>query len=320
MNILVTGAAGYIGSNFSFEISKKFKNFKIITIDNINDYYSKKIKLLRVSKLKKNKNIEFYKLDICNKKKIEFLFKKYNFKEVYHFAAQAGVRYSEINPQAYIDSNITGFVNIISACINYKIKKFFYASSSSVYGDNKDFPLKENSNLKPKSFYALSKKFNEEIAQIYFKNYNFKSVGLRFFTVIGEAGRPDMLINKYLNRAFNNNSFFLNNNGKGVRDFTYVKDVTQILLKLRKLNIVRNEIYNICSNKPESLVKVIKILKKNSPKFKIEIGSKQKIDVYKTHGDNSKIKRIIKKLKFKNFDLALMSTIEWYKKNHNLLK
>ena len=174
MNILITGAAGYIGSNFSFEISKKFKNFKIITIDNINDYYSKKIKLLRVSKLKKNENIKFYKLDICNKKKIEFLFKKYNFKEVYHFAAQAGVRYSEINPQAYIDSNITGFVNIISACINYKIKKFFYASSSSVYGDNKDFPLKENSNLKPKSFYALSKKFNEEIAQIYFKNYNFK--------------------------------------------------------------------------------------------------------------------------------------------------
>ena len=320
MNILVTGAAGYIGSNFSFEISRKYKNYKIITLDNINNYYNKKIKNIRVIELKKLKNVKFLKLDICNKKKINSLFKKYKFQEVYHFAAQAGVRYSEINPQAYIDSNITGFLNIINASKDAKVKKFFYASSSSVYGDNNKFPLKEHYDLKPKSLYALSKKLNEDIAKIFFQNYNFKSIGLRFFTVIGETGRPDMLINKYLGKAFNKHKFFLNNNGKGIRDFTYINDVTNALLKLRNSSIKANEVYNICSNRPESLKKVLKILKENSPKFKITKKGKQKLDVFKTHGDNSKLRKVLKTIKFKNLEYALMSTIKWYRKNHKLLK
>lgn len=318
MTILVTGAAGFIGNNFSIQLADSKKNTTIIGIDNINNYYSKKIKNLRIKRLKTKKNIKFYKLDLQNEKKLKSLFKKYKFTEVYNFAAQAGVRYSLENPKAYVESNIVGFSNLISLSKNNKIKKFFFASSSSVYGDNIKFPIKENTILNPKNPYGLSKKYNEEIAEIYYENYNFKSIALRFFTVFGEWGRPDMFIIKYLSSAYNKKIFPLNNYGNHLRDFTYIDDVIKTILRLRKKKLTGFEVFNICSNKPVSLIKIISYLKDKMPKVKIKKRGMQKADIYKTHGDN---RRVIKKSglkKYTKFETALDKTHEWFKKNSKM--
>ena len=150
------------------------------------------------------------------------IFLKNNISEIYNFAAQAGVRYSMENPGAYINSNVLGFANLINLGRENNVKKFFYASSSSVYGDSNKFPLKEKLNLKPKNLYGLTKKHNEEMAAIYYDNFNFKTIGLRFFTVFGEWGRPDMFLYKLLASKFNNKKFVLNNNGNHFRDFTFI--------------------------------------------------------------------------------------------------
>tara|TARA_Y100000591_G_C21852720_1_gene712739 strand:+ start:803 stop:1765 length:963 start_codon:yes stop_codon:yes gene_type:complete len=315
MTILITGAAGFIGYNFCEKLARKNTKTKIICIDNINNYYSIKIKLERLKKIKKLKNIKFLKIDLSNLSQMKNIFNKYKFKEVYNFAAQAGVRYSENNPKAYINSNIEGFINLISLSRKKKVKRFFYASSSSVYGDNNNFPLKETEVLNPKNFYGLTKKMNENIANMYFENYNFKSVGLRFFTVFGEWGRPDMFMIKYLNAVYNSKKFYLNNHGKHIRDFTYINDVTDIIIKLREKRIKKNEIYNICSNNPMGLLKIIKYFEKISPSIKITKRGFQKADVYKTHGNNKKINKLIKNQKYKNIYLALKNTHDWFYEN-----
>ncbi len=318
MNILITGSAGYIGSYFTKKISRELGNVKFICIDNLNDYYDKRIKILRVNQIKEIKNVTFIKADIKNKSKIDLLFKKYLFKEVYHFAAQAGVRYSESNPDAYVGSNIIGFLNILEASKRFKVKKFFYSSSSSVYGDYKKKSFKENDILRPKSLYALSKKLNEDLAKIYYDNYNFKSVGLRFFTVIGKSGRPDMLINKYLNASFNKKKFYLNNYGRGFRDFTYIDDVINIILNLRSKKINKNEIFNICSNTTTNLKLILKILNTEAPRLKIINKKANKLDVFKTHGDNNKVKKKTNYNKFTNSKDSLLTTINWYLNNHKI--
>ncbi len=320
MNVLITGSAGYIGYYFTKKITFKNSDINFICIDNLNDYYDKKIKNLRIKELKIIENVKFFKLDIKDKKKINALFKKYKFREVYHFAAQAGVRYSEINQQAYIDSNITGFSNIIDASKKGKINKFIYSSSSSVYGDYKNSPFKEQDKLRPKSLYALTKKFNEDLAKIYFENYKFKSIGLRFFTVIGESGRPDMLINKYLDASFNKRKFYLNNYGRGERDFTYIYDVINIILKLRNKNIKKNELFNICGNKTTKIQSVLKVLGNEAPKLNIIQRKANNLDVLKTHGNNSKLKKKIKNFKFTKSNKSLSTTIKWYFNNHKLFK
>ncbi len=320
MNVLITGSAGYIGNYFTKKIASKNPTTNFICIDNLNSYYDKRIKNFRVKQLKIIKNVKFFKMDIKDKRKVNILFKKYKFKEVYHFAAQAGVRYSEINPQAYIDSNITGFSNIIEASKKGEINKFFYSSSSSVYGDYKNSPFKEQDKLKPKSLYALTKKFNEDLAKIYFENYRFKSIGLRFFTVIGESGRPDMLINKYLDASFNKRKFYLNNYGRGERDFTYIYDVVDVILKLRKKYIKKNEIFNICGNKTTKIQSVLKILENEAPTLNIIQKKANKLDVLKTHGNNYKLKKKIKNFKFTKSNKSLLTTIKWYFKNYALFK
>ena len=312
MAILITGAAGFIGHNFCEKLAKKKLKTKIICIDNINNYYSVNIKKARIKRFRKFKNFKFLKIDLSNFENLKKLFKSYKFEEVYNFAAQAGVRYSEKNPNAYIKSNVEGFINLISLSKKNKIKKFFYASSSSVYGDNNNFPLKEKEILNPKNFYGITKKMNEDVAQMYYENYKFKSVGLRFFTVFGEWGRPDMFMIKYLNAVYNSKKFYLNNFGKHIRDFTYVDDVTNILIKLRSKKISKNEIYNICSNNPIGLIKIIKFFEKLSPKIKINKRGFQKADVYKTHGNNKKLLKILKINKFTNIYSALKKTHDWF--------
>ena len=317
MKILVTGVAGFIGFNLSkFLLDKKFK---VIGLDNINNYYSINLKKDRLKKLKHIDNFKFYKIDLRNIKKLDEIFKKHKFDAIFHFAAQAGVRYSVDNPRKYIDSNISGFFNILEKVRIKKIKKFFYASSSSVYGNSKLFPLKEKNLLFPTNTYSLTKKFNEDLSLIYSKFYNIKSIGLRFFTVYGEWGRPDMFYSKVLDAAFKKKKLYVNNYGNHSRDFTYIKDVNLILYNLLKSkNITRNEILNICSNKPLNIVKLIKSVEQESVKIKVYKRKIQKADVIKTHGDNKKIKKYKLIKKFTPFEIGIKNTLDWYKKYNNI--
>ena len=316
MKILITGIAGFIAFNFAKEISKN-KNVKIVGIDNFSDYYSVRLKKKRIQLLKKNKNFKFLKIDLIEKEKIMKIFKTFKFDEVYNFAAQAGVRYSMENPSVYIDSNVSGFSNLISAAQNFKTKKFFYASSSSVYGDNNKFPLHEKERINPKNIYGLSKKFNEEIAQNFFEIYNFKSTGLRFFTVFGEWGRPDMFIMKFLKSLYSNQKLDLFNKGNHSRDFTYIDDVIEIIKKLIvKKSKKKYQIFNLCSNRPIHLKKLIKIMiKYTQVKPNIVLKKFQKADVFKTHGDNKKIKKYLNYSNFTSIDKGIEKTIKWYKEN-----
>ena len=315
MKILITGIAGFIGFNFAkFLIEKKYK---IIGIDNLNDYYDVNLKKRRLKQLFNSKNFKFYKVDLIEKKKIKEIFKNNNIDFIFHFAAQAGVRYSIDHPAKYIDSNILGFYNLIENIKNFKIKRLFYASSSSVYGENKNFPLNEKEHIFPKNIYGLSKKINEEIGFIFNKYYNTKLIGLRFFTVYGEWGRPDMMMMKYIDCFYKNKIFYLNNYGNHSRDFTYIGDVVNILYLLLKKhkNLKSYDLFNICSNKPINLKTIISFMKKNKIYPKIKKVSLQKADILKTHGDNKKLLKSIKYKKFSDWRSSVYKTIVWYKQN-----
>jgi UDP-glucuronate 4-epimerase len=316
MKILITGAAGFIGFHLAQNLLKK--KVKVIGIDNINNYYSPKLKKLRLQILKKHKNFTFYKSDITKLSSLKKIFKNNKSIDIiYHLAAQAGVRYSVVNPKKYFESNIVGFFNILECCKDFRIKKLFYASSSSVYGDLKKFPLNEKMNINPKNFYALSKKTNEEMAEVYSKLYGFNAIGLRFFTVFGEYGRPDMFIFKLLRCSIEKKIFELNNFGNHIRDFTYIRDVINLVTRIKVKNKISNQIFNICSSKPVHLKKMIKIISLYVKLPRIKKVSFQKADVIKTHGDNKKILKNTKFNKFTNINKALKNTIDWYK-SHNI--
>ena len=313
MNILVTGAVGFIGFSLCESLIKK--KHKVFGIDNFDTYYSIEIKKKRLNILNKNKNFYFKKIDITQRSGLFNFFKKKKIDIIIHLAAQAGVRYSLINPKKYIDVNIFGFLNIIELAKEKKIKKFIYASSSSVYGENKKFPLSENQSLNPKNIYGLSKQMNEQIASMYSKFFDLKCIGLRFFTIYGEWGRPDMFLFKLFKASQQNKKFYLNNYGNHKRDFTYVKDAVKIVLKLVNYKIVNNEIFNICSNKPIKISDIIKYFKKKN-NVKVKLIEMHRADVKDTHGDNKKIKKALKRIKFSKFYRCLEATYEWYKKNN----
>ena len=314
MKILITGAAGFIGFNFCNFLLKKSK-FQVIGVDNLNNYYDINLKKKRLNILKKNKNFKFYKIDLIDSIKIRKIFINNNFSFVFNFAAQAGVRYSIIYPRKYIDSNIQGFFNIIENCNEFKVKRLFYASSSSVYGENNNFPLSENEKIFPKNIYGLTKKINEEISDIYNKFYKLKTTGLRFFTVYGEWGRPDMMMVKFIDCFFKKKTFNLHNFGKHSRDFTYIDDVVQIMFKLLINNhkLKDNEVLNICSNKPISLKEIINFLMINKITPKIKKVPLQKADIIKTHGNNSRLLKYIKHSRFSDWKVSIIKVIEWYK-------
>ena len=317
MNILITGCAGFIGFHLSEFLSKKYKKSKIIGFDNINNFYSPILKKMRIKELKKNKNFYFKKMDLENKKKLENIFKKNKIKIVIHLAAQAGVRDSLKMPNSYFKSNFIGFMNIVAASNKNMVKKFIFASSSSVYGDKKKFPLKENMNISPKNIYAATKKINEDIANDLSKISNMKMIGLRFFTVYGKFGRPDMFIFKFLNSLLNNKKFYLYNKGNHYRDYTHIDDVVNIIINLIKKKITRKfQIFNICSNNPIDLNKLVKFIS-NFLNIKPKIIKKKRnsIEVLKTHGDNKKILSFLKIKLRKNIFFELPTIIDWYKKN-----
>lgn len=312
MNILITGAAGFIGFSLSHHLLKN--NYKIFGIDNLDNYYDVNLKKKRIAVLKKFNNFSFKRVDINSFTQIENIFKKKKFDYVFNLAAQAGVRYSIEYPRKYIDTNIKGFFNVIECAKKFKIKRLFYASSSSVYGENINFPLSEKEKIKPKNIYALSKKINEEISLIYKNFYNVRSTGLRFFTVYGEWGRPDMMMLKYISSYYKKKSFELFNYGNHHRDFTYIGDVVKILeiLLLKHSKLPPHEILNICSNKPLNLKKVISFMRQKGINPNIRKKTLQKADILKTHGDNKRVLKVTKFKKFIDWKLGIDRTIKWY--------
>lgn len=315
MRILITGAAGFIGFSYSHFLAKKYKKSKIYCIDNLNSFYSRRYKLKRVKELKKFRNIKFIKADINSINIMKKIFLKYKINCLFNFAAQAGVRYSLSNPEKFILSNINGFFNLLELCRKFKVKKIFYASSSSVYGQIKKFPTRENCKTKPINVYSLSKEFNEKLSKIYFDLYGLKSVGLRFFTVYGKWGRPDMFLFKLFKSSLTKKKFELNNSGNHFRDFTYIEDVNIILDELsKKYNKLQNEIYNICGSKSLNIKKVIKSFQKNYP-LKFVHKPKHRADLLKTHGSNKKLFLKIKKRSFTEIEDILPEIFNWYKNN-----
>ena len=314
---LVTGSAGFIG----FHLSKKIlaKGFKVIGIDNLNNYYDVQLKKKRNHILKKNKNYIFKKIDIKNYKNLETVFKKYKIFKVIHLAAQAGVRYSLKNPRSYIDNNINGFFNILEISKNFRVKKFVYASTSSIYGLQKKFPLKENLNTdNPIQLYAATKKSNELMATSYSYLYKMDTVGLRFFTVYGPWGRPDMALFKFTKNIIKGKSIEVFNKGKHERDFTYVDDIVDGIIKIvfSKKNKFGSQIFNIGNGKKIKLLKYIQLIEKNlKKKARKKLLPLQKGDVFKTHSNTRLIKKHYNYNPKTSVNDGVKKFIEWYISN-----
>ena len=312
MRIFITGAVGFIGFNLAKYLLEN-RNNKVYGIDCFDDYYSVKLKKKRLNILKKKKNFYFSKIDICDYKKLKKYAGEKKFDISINLAAQAGVRYSLVNPQKYLKVNILGFINFLKV-LKKNTKKFYYASSSSVYGESSNFPLNEKEKLNPKNVYGITKKLNEIIAEDFFKKNNTEIIGLRFFTVYGEWGRPDMFFLKLFKSLKTKEVMFVNNFGNHDRDFTYVGDVVRILEKLFKKNINKHEVYNICSNSPISIDNIVQDFKKNW-NFKVKYRSMVKADVLKTHGSNKKILKLLNFKKFTHIDEGVKNSLNWYLKN-----
>lgn len=272
MTILVTGAAGFIGSNLVKAIYRQFDAPKVVGIDNMNDYYDVRLKDERLAELTSLPEFTFIKGNIADKTLVDSVFEQYRPQIVVNLAAQAGVRYSITNPDAYIESNLIGFYNILEACRHYPVDHLVYASSSSVYGSNKKVPYSTEDKVdNPVSLYAATKKSNELMAHAYSKLYDIPSTGLRFFTVYGPAGRPDMAYFGFTNKLVKGEKIQIFNYGNCKRDFTYVDDIVEGVVRVMKkapqkqtgedgLPVPPYAVYNIGNNQPENLLDFVQIL------------------------------------------------------------
>jgi len=277
-NVLITGAAGFIGSNLVMELIKMEMPMTIVGLDNLNDYYDVSLKEYRLSEIEKlaseNQNVRwhFVRGNLADKALIDGLFAQHHFDIVVNLAAQAGVRYSIDHPDVYMESNIIGFYNILEACRHYPVEHLVYASSSSVYGSNKKIPYSTEDKVdNPVSLYAATKKSNELMAHAYSKLYNIPSTGLRFFTVYGPAGRPDMAYFGFTNKLRKGEKIQIFNYGNCLRDFTYVDDIVEGIVRVMArapekqlgedgLPLPPYKVYNIGNNKPENLLDFVDIL------------------------------------------------------------
>ena len=316
MKILITGAAGFIGYHTSLKLCQE--NNLVIGLDSLNEYYDVNLKKSRLSNLQKLSNFSFYKADIKDEKKINNIFKSEKFDIVIHLAAQAGVQYSISHPEAYVNSNLLGFYNIINSCVKNNITHLIYASSSSVYGSNKKTPFKENHKCSsPISFYAATKLANESIAHSYSHIHEIKTTGLRFFTVYGPYGRPDMSPFIFANAINNNEVIKVYNIGKLKRDFTYIDDVTTaiklIIENKNKINKL-SSIYNIGSNAPISILDFIKLFEKSlKKKANIQYHPLLKGDVIETYADISSIQNNYNFKPKTHVKRGVKNFIDWYK-------
>lgn len=281
--VLITGIAGFIGSYLALELLKRYPAIRIVGIDSITDYYDVILKADRVKRLISHDNCVFVKGSIANKEIVNQIFEKYAPTIVINLAAQAGVRYSITNPDAYIESNLIGFYNILEACrhANPGVDHLVYASSSSVYGSNKDVPYSTDDKVdNPVSLYAATKKSNELMAHAYSKLYNIPSTGLRFFTVYGPAGRPDMAYFGFTNKLREGKNIQIFNYGNCMRDFTYIDDIVEGVIRVMQhaperkigedgLPIPPYKVYNIGNNHPESLLDFVTILQQELVRAKV---------------------------------------------------
>ena len=270
--VFITGASGFIGSNLAKRILTTEPDTKVIGLDNMNDYYDVRIKEVRLAELQKFENYTFIKGNLADKALINSIFEQYHPDIVVNLGAQAGVRYSITNPDAYIESNMIGFYNILEACRHYPVEHLVYASSSSVYGSNKKVPYSTDDKVdNPVSLYAATKKSNELMAHAYSKLYNIPSTGLRFFTVYGPAGRPDMAYFGFTNKLVNGETIKIFNYGNCKRDFTYVDDIVEGVVRVMAkapekkngedgLPIPPYAVYNIGNSNPENLLDFVQIL------------------------------------------------------------
>lgn len=270
--VFITGASGFIGSNLAKRILTTETDTKVIGLDNMNDYYDVRIKEARLAELQKFENYTFIKGNLADKALINSIFEQYHPDIVVNLGAQAGVRYSITNPDAYIESNMIGFYNILEACRHYPVEHLVYASSSSVYGSNKKVPYSTDDKVdNPVSLYAATKKSNELMAHAYSKLYNIPSTGLRFFTVYGPAGRPDMAYFGFTNKLVNGETIKIFNYGNCKRDFTYVDDIVEGVVRVMAkapekkngedgLPIPPYAVYNIGNSNPENLLDFVQIL------------------------------------------------------------
>ena len=329
--ILVTGSSGFIGSYLCKRLLEEFKDSKIIGLDNMNDYYDVSLKEYRLNKLKDNKNYVFLKGDISNKNLIESIFNEFKPNIVVNLAAQAGVRYSIENPDVYIESNIIGFYNILEACRNNPVEHLVYASSSSVYGGNTKIPFSTDDKVdNPVSLYAATKKSDELIAHCYSKLFNIPTTGLRFFTVYGPAGRPDMAYFNFTKKLINNETIRIFNYGNCKRDFTYIDDIVEGIIRVMqkrptsKNNKVPYNIYNIGNSNPVNLLDFVEILQEELIKAKVlpedydfdshkELVPMQKGDVEVTYADTTPLERDYNFKPTTPLREGLKNFAEWYK-------
>lgn len=320
--ILVTGTAGFIGHALtSYLLSKN--DFEIVGIDNLSDYYSADLKSSRLENLKDRSGFIFLKVNIANKLAMEDIFKKYHFDYVINLAAQAGVRYSIENPDIYTESNLVGFSNILECCRIYKVKHLIFASSSSVYGRNLKTPFSENDRVDfPVSYYAATKKANEVMAASYSNLYNIPISGLRFFTVYGPWGRPDMAPWLFTDAILNNKPIKIFNQGNMKRDFTYIDDIVEGIYRLLKTPPNRKlpfEIYNIGNNQPVKIEDFIKAIENScgATATKIHLPM-QDGDVPITYADTRKLNKVTGFSPATNLQLGINKFVEWFKEYHNL--
>lgn len=328
MKILLTGCAGFIGMHTSLKLLNI--GHEVFGIDNLNEYYDVRLKLDRLSILKKKKNFRFEQIDLISDK-LEEIFKNFKPDKVINLAAQAGVRYSITNPNAYIESNMQGFLNILECCKKFKSKHLTYASSSSVYGTNSSYPFKESSITDQQlSLYAVSKKSNELMAHVYSHNFNLPTTGLRFFTVYGPWGRPDMAGLIFVESIINNKPIKIFNNGEMYRDFTYIDDIVEGIVRVNDKIPYKNDkfnhkqpipnacscpykIFNIGNSNPVHLLNFISIIEKKLNKKAKKIYEEMQIgDVNKTYSDTSELKKWINYNPNTDVEIGISKLIDWY--------
>ncbi len=311
MKIIVTGSAGFIG----FHLSKSLLDdgFYVLGIDNVNDYYSTKLKYARIDILNGYKNFQFDKVDISDKSALSKSFNSFNPDRVVNLAAQAGVRYSIENPYAYVQSNLVGFLNIIELCRQNKTDGLIYASSSSVYGGNKKIPFSVEDRVdNPISLYAATKKSNELIANSYFSLYGLRTTGLRFFTVYGPWGRPDMAMYIFTKKIAKNKPISVFNYGNMKRDFTYIDDIISGIRSAIDINH-KCEIFNLGNNKSENLLDMIKILeRKLGKKAIINFEKMQPGDVKESFADIEKSKEKLIYSPKTSIEKGIPKFVDWY--------
>ena len=316
--ILVTGCAGFIGMHLCKTLLNK--GYNVFGVDNLNSYYSVKLKKERLDNLLVHSNFEFEKIDITNYISLKKIIELYSPSKIVNLAAQAGVRYSIKDPHIFIKSNIAGFMNILELCRYNKIEGLIYASSSSVYGEESILPFSEDQNINsPISIYAVSKIANEHMAKTYSSLYGLKTTGLRFFTAYGPWGRPDMAIYKFTEKILANKFISVYNHGNVDRDFTYIDDIVAGIVSSLEVN-KKCRVYNLGNKSSQNILKVVSLLEKElSIKAKIKYLGMQSGDVKKTFAN---IKLAEDELSFSPkipIEIGLSRFIEWYKEYHKPL-